>query len=241
MRGGEGEDGRQGRRSHTGIGGGDEAWNDGSALEVLPEQSGRDAGDGIDCDPPSPRALWRTSGEVESISDSDEGEKIFAELVARLKATGRWHPAWRERGIEAFWRALAALPPNNDNQNSDGGRGKDNDNDNDYDNDNDNDYDYDYDYEIDNIGGTLPSRAGTTPAEWFAAFLESLPPIVPLGELAAPVNAPRLLAKWGHGLPNGGAIDADSLELHRAVVAWMDERPGVNYAEALRACARGMR
>jgi hypothetical protein len=35
----------------------------------------------------------------------------FAEAGARLRQAGKWRPAWAERGIEQFYRALAAAEP----------------------------------------------------------------------------------------------------------------------------------
>jgi len=71
--------------------------------------------------------------------------------------------------------------------------------------------------------------------EWFKAFIESLPPFVPLGETVA-----------GHGdvrnqvfhetLPrqmSGVRMSADSLAMHRGALRLMDEEPGLGYSEAL--------
>ena len=68
--------------------------------------------------------------------------------------------------------------------------------------------------------------------EWFAAFLESLPPVVSMGEEAPSTRFAE------EGFAYGAApIDQASLTLHRAVVAYQQANPGTSYAEALAHCA----
>jgi hypothetical protein len=69
-------------------------------------------------------------------------------------------------------------------------------------------------------------------AEWFARFLEELPPVVTMGE-AAPAEP----MSTAGGVPKGGNVDPASLTLHRRVVRFMDENKGIDYGEALRRCA----
>lgn len=69
-------------------------------------------------------------------------------------------------------------------------------------------------------------------AEWFTQFLESLPPLVAMGE-AAPGNGQPLV----FSAPQAGNVDPDSLALHRAVLSFQQAHPGVGYAEALAQCA----
>ena len=68
-------------------------------------------------------------------------------------------------------------------------------------------------------------EAPLAPAEWFARFLDELPPLVDLGE-----SAP-------HGATPAANIDPASLALHHRVLRHMEANPGVDYAEALTACA----
>ena len=70
------------------------------------------------------------------------------------------------------------------------------------------------------------------PAHWFAEFLESLSPVVTMSE-----TAPATGATPDDNIPQGSAVDAASVERHRAVVAFMEAHPGTVYAEALSRCA----
>ena len=70
-------------------------------------------------------------------------------------------------------------------------------------------------------------------AEWFARFLEELPPVVAMGE-AAPAGA----AGMAMTMTAGGNVDPESVALHRRAVCFMDENPGVGYGDALVRCAR---
>jgi hypothetical protein len=70
-------------------------------------------------------------------------------------------------------------------------------------------------------------------AQWFAEFLRSLPAYLPMGE-AAPA-APR---SNPNSIPQGSAVSASSIDLHRRVVALRETRPDLSYSEALRACSQ---
>lgn len=70
------------------------------------------------------------------------------------------------------------------------------------------------------------------PADWFAAFLESLPPAVSFAEDAPAADSGLA------GLMNGAAaVDPASLTLHRAALALQQAHPTLSYAEALLRCA----
>jgi hypothetical protein len=71
------------------------------------------------------------------------------------------------------------------------------------------------------------------PAAWFAEFLRTLPVYVPVGEAAPGPTRDRRDA-----LPQGDRVNPASIELHRRVVAYCENHPGIDYAEALRECAR---
>jgi hypothetical protein len=83
--------------------------------------------------------------------------------------------------------------------------------------------------------------APLTPAAWFAAFLESLPPVVAFGE-AAPAPATGTAAAHDFITPSlGGSagFDPASLDLHREAIAFQQAHPAATYAEALLRCASG--
>ena len=72
-----------------------------------------------------------------------------------------------------------------------------------------------------------------TPAQWFADFLRTLPPHLPMGEAAPPrIPGPRV------SIPQGERVSSSSIELHRRVVKLRQSRPELSYAEALQDCAR---
>jgi hypothetical protein len=77
-----------------------------------------------------------------------------------------------------------------------------------------------------------------TPLEWFKSFLRSLPPMVPLKEIAADPK------KIGTQLPNipseseRAPVSTASIELHRKVLIFQEQNPGTIYADALRQIAR---
>lgn len=72
-------------------------------------------------------------------------------------------------------------------------------------------------------------------AEWFAAFLESLPPVVEFAE-----TAPGAFASFGELVgPEAPNVDQGSLALHREAVAFRQTHPSLSYAEALMRCASG--
>lgn len=69
--------------------------------------------------------------------------------------------------------------------------------------------------------------------EWFERFVSSLRPLVIMSE-----TAPRIArAASDETIPCGENVDADSVTLHRAAVAFQQEHPGMCYAEALARCA----
>ena len=81
----------------------------------------------------------------------------------------------------------------------------------------------------------LESQPGQliTPAQWFADFLRTLPPHLPMGEAAPPrIPGPRV------SIPQGERVSPSSIELHRRVVKLRQSRPELSYAEALQDCAR---
>ena len=130
-----------------------------------------------------------------------ETRQAFSDLVTRLQSDGRWHPAWRERGIEEFYRALAGIGEVEINENE-----------------------------------------SIDVAEWFARFLEELPPIVMMNE-AAPPDATRFResAPTEEAIRGGANIDPASMTLHRSVLAYREAHPSVSYAEALMRCGAGGR
>lgn len=69
------------------------------------------------------------------------------------------------------------------------------------------------------------------PSEWFAGFLESLPPVVKMGEAAPAGGEPQ------GGLTGGGSVDPASLRWHRSALEFMEAHPGTDYGDALRRCA----
>lgn len=70
-------------------------------------------------------------------------------------------------------------------------------------------------------------------ASWFADFLRALPATVSLGE-SAPAGRPHAR----QGIPNGEGVSAGSIALHRRVVRMCESEPGLNYGDALIACAK---
>jgi hypothetical protein len=161
----------------------------------LPEAKplfGEESDDHLSFELETPAAMAETGDEEASEQGDQTSVMAFAELRDRLQASGRWQPAWTERGIAEFWRALAAVD------------------------------------EIE-VGDGQTVNA----AEWFARFLEELPPVVTLGETAPGGGlAPEAT------LPRGENVDPGSIALHRRVVAFMEEHAGVDYGEALRRVAR---
>jgi len=75
--------------------------------------------------------------------------------------------------------------------------------------------------------------ARVRPAEWFAAFLESLAPRVALGEAA-----PALRKQEERSIPQADNVDPASVVMLQAALSFQQSHPGVGYAEALmQACA----
>ncbi|HUT26082.1 MAG TPA: hypothetical protein VM492_17240 [Sumerlaeia bacterium] len=85
-----------------------------------------------------------------------------------------------------------------------------------------------------------PGAPPRTARAWFREFIESLAPIVPMGE-AAPATGCGESCDLGP-LPQKGRavhVDDDSLALHREVCRFRQVHPGVCYSEALGAVVRG--
>ena len=77
-----------------------------------------------------------------------------------------------------------------------------------------------------------------TPLEWFKAFLASLPPFVPLGEVA---NDDASATRRDAAIPQPTAqvpVSHGSIELHRKALAFQDRNPGLSYVDALKAVAK---
>jgi len=72
-----------------------------------------------------------------------------------------------------------------------------------------------------------------SPLAWFCSFLEEIPRIVYLGEVAGEAEQP--------GLPDGSlpqpadgvAVSPESVEVHKRAVAFQEKHPGTSYTEAL--------
>jgi hypothetical protein len=126
----------------------------------------------------------------------------FSDLARRLRGTGRWRPAWAERGLAEFYRALAA---------------------------------------VDQVA--INEDESLHAAEWFAEFLESLPPVVAMEEASPPPSVPSALSmsSMPSTLSAAPNVDPASLDLHRAALAFQQSHPGVAYAEALSRCASSRR
>lgn len=78
----------------------------------------------------------------------------------------------------------------------------------------------------------------TTPLEWFKAFLASLPPLVPLGEVA---RDDALRTRRDAALPQPtpqAPVSRSSVELHRKALAFQEQNPGLSYVDALKAAAK---
>lgn len=69
--------------------------------------------------------------------------------------------------------------------------------------------------------------------EWFERFVCSLRPLVTMTE-----TAPKIVRMNEETIPCGDNVDADSIALHRAAIAFQQEHPGMCYGEALTRCAR---
>lgn len=90
------------------------------------------------------------------------------------------------------------------------------------------------------------SAPGTRSFDWFASFLEELPPAVSFGESAGPdsgsfddPDAPTPAVAFAAG--HSGTVSPRSLELHRAAQRYQARNPGAPYSEALREAARALR
>ncbi len=80
--------------------------------------------------------------------------------------------------------------------------------------------------------------APLTPAQWFKNFLNSLPPLLPLKEIA-PAEQIVQLAEDQLPRPTTRAMVCQrSLELHRRVLNLREHQPGISYADALRQILR---
>jgi len=96
---------------------------------------------------------------------------------------------------------------------------------------------------LDQEAGLAVSRFGEgeeqiTPLEWFKAFLTSLPPILPLGEVA---KDDALSTRRDTAIPQPTAqapVSRSSVELHRKVLAFQEQNPGLSYVDALKAVAK---
>jgi hypothetical protein len=77
------------------------------------------------------------------------------------------------------------------------------------------------------------AEARVRPAEWFAAFLESLAPRFELGEAA-----PALTQQEAPSIPQAANVDPASVVMLQAALSFQQSHPGVGYAEALlQACS----
>jgi hypothetical protein len=77
-----------------------------------------------------------------------------------------------------------------------------------------------------------------TPLQWFKTFLRSLPPLVPLKEIAVDPNKTRSTLPSVPSESDRAPISPVSLELHRKVLIFQEQNPGTAYADALRQVAR---
>jgi hypothetical protein len=73
-----------------------------------------------------------------------------------------------------------------------------------------------------------------TPLEWFRSFLESLPALAPMGELARERIETNRTGEARLPLPgNGAPVSSSSVALHQRAIALAEAKPGMRYAEAL--------
>jgi hypothetical protein len=76
-----------------------------------------------------------------------------------------------------------------------------------------------------------------TPLQWFKAFLRSLPPLVPLKEIAVEQHKTRSVLPGVPSESDRAPISPGSLELHRKVLIFQEHNAGASYADALRRVA----
>ena len=72
-----------------------------------------------------------------------------------------------------------------------------------------------------------------SPLEWFRSFLEEIPQIVRLEEIAGETEHPLLPDRSLPQPADGVAVSPESVETHKRVLAFQEKHPGTSYIEAL--------
>jgi len=87
---------------------------------------------------------------------------------------------------------------------------------------------------LDETGALKFGDAGDkSPLQWFCAFLEEIPRVVCLEEIAGDAK-PQVLPDISLPQPGEGvAVSPESVETHKRVLAFQEKHPGASYTEAL--------
>lgn len=161
-----------------------------------------------------------------------ETHRLVRAAFASLKRTGQFLPAWEKAGIEAFGERLFEMERgDNTTTPDDSATASD-------------DAALPVFADEAPFGALAASDPRQSPWRWFLEFLGSLPRQVVFGELALRGEHDSFHdgADWTEGIPAPApraTLCPRSIEMHHETVNYMNQHPGVPYAEALHRVARG--